>query len=616
MSNSKKQLRDVVIKFAGDSGDGIQLTGNQFAETTALFGNDIATFPDFPAEIRAPIGTVPGVSGFQLHFGDAHIFTPGDAYDVLVALNAAALKTNIKFLKPNGIIIANISGFDNKNLRLANIEEADNPLENDSLNDFQVHKIDITKLTKLAVADYNLGNKESERCKNMFVLGLVYWLYHRSLDKTTQFIEQHFRKDPSVASANIAALKAGYNFGETTETFTYQYEIDKAETQPGFYRSINGNQAMAMGFLAASINAELPLFLGTYPITPASDILHELSKHKGYGVFSFQAEDEIAGVCAAIGAAYGGSIGITTSSGPGIALKTEAIGLATMLELPLVICNIQRGGPSTGLPTKTEQADLMQALYGRNGECPLVVIAPSTHSDCYEMAYNAIKISLEHTVPVMILSDGFIANGAEPWKIKTIEHLPVIKSNFITKSDGLNQYQPYLRNPNLSRNIAVPGTKNFEHRIGGLEKENITGNISYDPANHELMVKLRAEKVERVAEVLPLQKFENGSEESDLLIIGWGSTFGSISAAVNELNSEGYSVAQIHLKYINPLPLNLGDLVKPFNKVMVAELNNGQLIRLIRDKYLKDAIGINKIQGQPFMVKEIKEAILKQLNHA
>lgn len=616
MNNSNKQLKEVVIKFAGDSGDGIQLTGNQFAETTALFGNDIATFPDFPAEIRAPIGTVPGVSGFQLHFGDTQIFTPGDEYDVLVALNAAALKTNLKHLKPNGIIIANISGFDSKNLRLANIVEEDNPLENDSLHNFQVHKIDITKLTKLAVSEFNLGNKESERCKNMFVLGLVYWLYHRSMDKTIQFIEHRFKKEPAISNANIAALKAGYNFGDTTESFAFQYQIDKAETQPGKYRSINGNQAMAMGFLAASINAQLPLFLGTYPITPASDILHELSKHKGFDVFTFQAEDEIAGVCAAIGASYGGSIGITTSSGPGIALKTEAIGLATMLELPLVICNIQRGGPSTGLPTKTEQADLMQALYGRNGECPLVVIAPSTHSDCYEMGYTAIKIALEHTVPVMILSDGFIANGAEPWMIKTIENLPPISSNFIRENSNFSNYQPYLRNANLSRNIAVPGTRNFEHRIGGLEKENITGNISYDPLNHELMVKLRAEKVARVADVIPPQKFENGNENSELLIIGWGSTYGSISAAVHELNTEGYNIAQLHLKYINPLPSNIEELIKPFKHVMVAELNNGQLIRLIRDKFLKDAVGIHKIQGQPFMVKEIKESILNQLHHA
>ncbi len=612
MNNSNKKLRDVVIKFAGDSGDGIQLTGNQFAENTALFGNDIATFPDFPAEIRAPIGTVPGVSGFQLHFGDQHIFTPGDEYDVLVALNAAALKTNLKLLKPNGIIIANINGFDNKNLRLANIPEDQNPLENDSLNSFQLHKIDVTKLTKLAVAEFNLGNKESERCKNMFVLGLVYWLYHRSMDNTIAFIESRFKKEALIAQANIKALKAGYHFGETTESFTYQYEIAKAQTSSGIYRSINGNQAMSLGFLAASINSDLPLFLGTYPITPASDILHELSKHKGFDVYTFQAEDEIAGVCAAIGASYGGSIGITSSSGPGIALKMEAIGLATMLELPLVICNVQRGGPSTGLPTKTEQADLMQALYGRNGECPLVVIAPATHSDCYEMAYNAVKIALEYTVPVMILSDGFIANGAEPWRIHEIESLPPINSNFIPKNRATeSEHSPYLRNANLSRNIAVPGTPRMEHRIGGLEKENISGNISYDPINHELMVKLRSEKVEKVTEIIPLQSFQNGNKNSKLLIIGWGSTFGSISAAVNELILEGYDIAQIHIKYLNPLPSNLGELVKHFDKLMVAELNNGQFIKIIRDRFLKNAIGINKIQGQPFMVKEIKEAIIK-----
>lgn len=598
-----------MVKFAGDSGDGVQLTGSQFADTNALFGNDIATFPDFPAEIRAPIGTVPGVSGFQIHFSSEPINTPGDQYDVLVALNAAALKTNLPTLKPHGIIIVNTDGFDAKNLRLANIPESENPLLNGSLDKYTVYQADITKLTKQAVAEFSLGNKEAERCKNMYVLGIVYWLFDRDLQNTVTFLEKRFAKQETLAQANIKALKSGYYFGETSELFSNQYTVAAADTTTGLYRSISGNQATALGLIAASVKTGIPLFLGSYPITPASDILHELSKHRGLGVTTFQAEDEIAGICAAIGAAYGGHIGVTSSSGPGVALKSEAIGLATMLELPLVICNIQRGGPSTGLPTKTEQADLLQALYGRNGECPVVVIAAATPSDCYSMAYQAVKISLEHTVPVMFLSDGYLGNGAEPWLIEELGALPNIKPHFISSVE--DEYRPYQRENNLSRYHAVPGTQGAEHRIGGLEKEHISGNISYDPANHELMVKLRARKVEMVADDLPLQEFDQGSASSKVLVIGWGSTYGSISTAVSELRDEGLDAAHIHLRYINPLPKNLGELIAPFDKIFVAELNNGQLIKIIRDKFLKDAKGINKIQGQPFHVSEIRD----QLRH-
>jgi 2-oxoglutarate/2-oxoacid ferredoxin oxidoreductase subunit alpha len=610
---SNHSYKNIVVKFAGDSGDGVQLTGTQFAETNALFGNDIATFPDFPAEIRAPIGTLPGVSGYQIHFSSESVLTPGDSYDALVALNAAALKVNIKLLKPNGIIIVNKDGFDSRNLRLAGISENDHPLTNGSLDNFTVYEADITQLTKKAVSEFNLGNKESERCKNMFVLGMVYWLFDREIQNTIQFLEKRFSKNEDLMKANIKALQAGYFFSETSELFSSQYHIDAAETPAGLYRSINGNQATALGLLAASVKSNIPLFLGSYPITPASDILHELSKHKGYDVMTFQAEDEIAGVCAAIGASYAGHIGITTSSGPGIALKTEAIGLATMLELPLVICNIQRGGPSTGLPTKTEQSDLLQALYGRNGECPLVVIAASSPSDCYEMAYMAVKISLEHTVPVMFLSDGYIANGAQPWKIKQLDELPDIQSHFITQVKEGEVYRPYQREENLSRFHAIPGSEGMTHRIGGLEKENITGNISYEGANHELMVKIRAQKVANVAHQIPLIEFDQGDENSDCLVIGWGSTYGSIFTAVTELKAEGLNVAQLHLKYINPLPLNFHEKLKPFKRVFVAELNNGQLIKLIREQFLIDAIGINKIQGQPFSLLDIKETIKQHI---
>lgn len=609
MTGQISELKNVIIKFAGDSGDGMQLTGTQFAETSALYGNDIVTFPDFPAEIRAPIGTVPGVSGYQLQFSSSHILTVGDAYDVLVVLNAAALKTNIKNLKKNGILIVNTDGFDDKNLRLAKLEQ--NPLDDETLNAFQLIKLNITDLTKKALAEFKLGNKETERCKNMYVLGIVLWLFNRNIEHTKEFIEKKFKNKPEISTANLSALQSGYHFAETTELINSRYEVKPAKMKAGEYRSINGNQALALGLLAASINTDLPLFLGTYPITPASDILHELSKHKSYGVVTFQAEDEIAGVCSAIGASYGGSIGVTTSSGPGIALKMEAIGLATMLELPLVICNIQRGGPSTGLPTKTEQADLLQALYGRNGECPLVVMAAHSPSDCYEMAYMAVKIAIEHTVPVMLLSDGYIANGAEPWMIKHADELPEIKQNYISQINS--QYLPYQRNENLSRNISIPGSRGLENRIGGLEKENITGNISYDPANHELMVKLRAEKVQKVAEVLPEIEYIQGGINSDILIIGWGSTFGTIHTATEELNNEGYSIAQLHLNYINPLPKNLEDKIRGFKHVIVPELNNGQLIKILREKYLIDMKGVNKIQGQPFHVNELKEHIKQMI---
>ncbi len=609
MTSQISELKNVIIKFAGDSGDGMQLTGTQFAETSALYGNDIVTFPDFPAEIRAPIGTVPGVSGYQLQFSSSHILTVGDSYDVLVVLNAAALKTNIKNLKKNGILIVNTDGFDDKNLRLAKLDY--NPLEDEGLNAYQLIKLNITELTKNALSEFKLGNKETERCKNMYVLGIVLWLFNREIIHTKEFIEKKFKNNPELSSANLSALQSGYHFAETTELINSRYEVKPAKMNAGEYRSINGNQALAMGLLAASVNTDLPLFLGTYPITPASDILHELSKHKSYGVITFQAEDEIAGVCSAIGASYGGSIGVTTSSGPGIALKMEAIGLATMLELPLVICNIQRGGPSTGLPTKTEQADLLQALYGRNGECPLVVIAAHSPSDCYEMAYMAVKIAMEYTVPVMLLSDGYIANGAEPWLIKQIDELPEIKSNYIHQIDS--NYFPYQRNENLSRKISIPGSVGLEHRIGGLEKENITGNISYDPANHELMVKLRAEKVQKVADLIPEIEYIQGSNDSKVLIIGWGSTYGTIFTAIDELNMEGYSIAQLHLNYIHPLPKNLDVKIRGFKQVIIPELNNGQLIKILREKYLIDIKGINKIQGQPFQVNELKEHIKQMI---
>jgi 2-oxoglutarate ferredoxin oxidoreductase subunit alpha len=607
-------LRDVVIKFAGDSGDGMQLTGSQFTNNTALLGIDLATFPDFPAEIRAPQGTLPGVSGYQLHFSSDHIFTPGDECDVLVAMNAAALKTNLKTLKKGGKIVANVEGFDAKNLRLANYPDGINPLDDHSLDNYELIRIDVTKLTREALKDFTLGNKEKDRAKNMFVLGFLYWMYNRKPDSTIQFITEKFGKKPDIMESNIRALRAGFNYGDTTETFTSTYTVAKAKLQPGTYRSIMGNQALAYGLIAASEKSGLPIFLGTYPITPASDILHELSKQKAFGVRTFQAEDEIAGITAAIGAAYGGSLGVTSTSGPGMALKSEAMGLAMMLEIPLLICDIQRGGPSTGLPTKTEQSDLLQAYYGRNGESPMPVVSASTPSDCFDAVYEAARIAIQHMTPVIFLSDGYIANGSEPWKFPDAEHLHPIEVKFKTQlGEGEDKLQPYLRDERGVRPWAIPGTPGLEHRIGGLEKQNITGNVSYDPENHQLMVKLRQEKVDKIAEHIPLQKLDSGPEKGKLLVLGWGSTYGSIKTAVASLQTEGFPVSHAHLRYLRPFPRNLGHILENFEQVLIPELNNGQLIKIVRDRFLVDAIGYNKIMGIPFTRRELVEKMREML---
>lgn len=604
-------LQDVVIKFAGDSGDGMQLTGQQFTNNTALLGIDLATFPDFPAEIRAPIGTLPGVSGFQIHFSSNPVYTPGDTCDVLVAMNAAALKVNLKGLKKGGKIIANIEGFDAKNLRLAAYPEGINPLEDGSLDGYELTKVDITKLTREALkSNTDLGTKERDRAKNMFVLGLIYWLYNRNLDNTIDFLEEKFGKKENILKSNIDVLKAGYYYGETAELFNARYKVEKSKMEPGTYRSIMGNQALSMGLIAASQKSGLPLFLGSYPITPASDILHELSKYKNFGIKTFQAEDEIAGITAAIGASYGGSIGLTTTSGPGMALKTEAIGLATMLEIPLLIINIQRGGPSTGLPTKTEQSDLMQAYYGRNGEAPIPVLAASTPSDCFFMAFEAVKIALQHMTPVILLSDGYIANGAEPWKFPAAADLPAIEVKFKTNlEEGEEKFLPYKRDEKLARPWAVPGTAGLEHRIGGIEKQHETGNVSYDPENHEFMVKMRQAKVDKIADYIPLQTIDSGAENGKVLVLGWGSTYGTIKSAVLQLQSQGKAVSHAHIKYMRPFPKNLGAILAGFETILIPEINNGQLIKIIRDQYLVDAKAYNKIMGIPITKLELVTAI-------
>ncbi|HVB57547.1 MAG TPA: 2-oxoacid:acceptor oxidoreductase subunit alpha [Candidatus Acidoferrales bacterium] len=605
----KREVVDrAVIRFCGDSGDGMQITGSQFTNTVALYGNDLSTLPDFPAEIRAPAGTLPGVSGFQVHFSSNDVYTPGDSVDALIAMNPAALKMNLSDLKPNGILIVNLNDFGELDLRKA--QTAENPLENHSLDGYRTFPVELTKLTRAALKDLGLDNKSVDRCKNFFALGMCYWLYNRSMENTLHWIDAKFKSKPQLVQANRLAMQAGYSYCEATEAFQISYEIPPAKLAPGVYRNISGNVALAMGFVAASQKAGLPLFLGSYPITPASDILHELSSYKDFGVITFQAEDEIAAVTSAIGAAYAGAIGLTTTSGPGMALKTEAIGLATMVELPLVICDIQRGGPSTGLPTKTEQADLLQALYGRNSEAPVPVLAPSTPGDCFWIALEATRIAIKYMVPVIILSDGYLANGAEPWKIPDLSQLPEIPVHFETNPED---FKPYRRDPvTLARPWAIPGTPGLEHRIGGLEKQDVTGNVNYEPLNHEKMVRLRAEKVAAIVQDVP-DVVPAGDDSGDLVVVAWGSTHGPITAALKSQRGKGHRIGHVHLRHLNPLPKNLGDVLMRYDKVLVPEMNMGQLVMVLRAKYLIDAQGYNKIQGKPFKTSEIERKIEEML---
>ncbi len=603
MQKGLLDLSDVTVRFAGDSGDGMQLTGSQFTNTTALVGNDLSTLPDYPAEIRAPAGTTYGVSGFQLHFSSDDIHTPGDSPDVLVAMNPAALKTNIKDLKPGGTVIVNINSFDQRNFKLAGYET--NPMEDGTLDGYNVVQVPLSQLTKTALEDSGLSAKEIERCKNFFALGMMYWLYSRPIEPTLEWINSKFKSREDLAAANEKALKSGYYFGENTELFTTRYSVRPAKLTKGKYRNISGNEAVALGFVTASVKAGLPLFLGSYPITPASDILHELSKHKNFGVRTFQAEDEIAAISAAIGASFSGALGITTTSGPGVALKTEAIGLAVMTELPLIIIDIQRGGPSTGLPTKTEQADLLQAMYGRNSEAPVVVLAPATPADCFDMALEATRIATQYMIPVMYLSDGYLANGSEPWNIPDPDKIPEINVKF--KTDPEN-YQPYSRDENLARPWAIPGTPGLEHRIGGLEKANITGDVSYDPENHEFMVRLRAQKVKNIENDIPDLRVE-GDKDAELLIVGWGSTYGSIREAVNRVRNRGLKVAHAHFRYLNPFPKNTPEILKKYKYIVCPEINMGQLSKLLRHEFLVDVEPFTKIQGLPFKSLEIESKI-------
>lgn len=606
-----QHIPSATVRFAGDSGDGMQLTGEQFTRTSALLGNDVSTFPDYPAEIRAPRGTLAGVSGFQVHFSSADIYTPGDTLDALVVMNPAALKTNLTDLRKGGVLIANIDNFEKKDYEMAGYDG--NPLESEVLeHTYQLYKIPMTKIVREALKDMGLGNKESDRCKNFFALGLVYWLYDRDMEPTLRFLREKFATKPEIVEANTRALKAGWNYGETTDAFASTYKVEKAKLPPGTYKNISGNIAMAWGLMTAAQLSGKELFLGSYPITPASDILHELSRYKNYGVRTFQAEDEIAAICSAIGAAYGGHMAITTSSGPGIALKGEAIGLAIMLELPLLVINIQRGGPSTGLPTKTEQADLFQAIVGRNGESPMPVIAAKSPSDCFDVAQEAWRISTRFMTPVMILSDGYIANGSEPWMIPDVNKLPKIEIKHPGPIESGEKFLPYKRDELLSRPWALPGTPGLMHRIGGLEKQDTSGNVNYEPENHQHMVNTRAKKVENVATQIPLQEIE-GPATGDLLVLSWGGTYGACKTAVETCLEEGLPVAHCHLRWLNPFPRNLEKILRSYKKVLVPELNMGQLRTFIRAKYLIDAQGFNKVKGRPFAVQEIVSEIRRQL---
>ncbi|MFL5793793.1 MAG: 2-oxoacid:acceptor oxidoreductase subunit alpha [Actinomycetota bacterium] len=612
MTKPVQVLDRVTIRFAGDSGDGMQLTGDRFTSETAAFGNDLSTLPDFPAEIRAPAGSLPGVSGFQLHFADHDILTPGDAPDVLVAMNPAALKANLGDLPKGATLIVNTDAFTPRNLDKAGY--ASNPLEDGSLADHQVHEVALTSMTLEALREFDISKKEAERAKNMFALGLMSWLYHRPTEATVAFLKKKFAARPLIAKANVTAFKAGWNFGETTEAFAVSYEVKPARLRPGTYRNISGNLALAYGLIAASRLSGLPLFLGAYPITPASDILHELSRHKAFGVRTFQAEDEIAGVGAALGAAFGGSLGVTTSSGPGIALKAETIGLAVSLELPLLVIDIQRSGPSTGMPTKTEQADLLQVLYGRNGEAPVPVVAACTPSDCFSAAVEAARIALKYRTPVVLLSDGYLANGSEPWLLPDVASLPDISVPFATEPNHEGDFWPYLRDEaTLARPWAVPGTPGLEHRIGGLEKADGTGNISYDPENHDRMINLRAAKVAGIANDIPRLEVDH-QDGSRLLVLGWGSTYGPIGAAMRRVRASGARVSVAHLRHLNPFPANLGEVLGDYDKVLIPEMNLGQLRMLVRARYLVDAVGYNKVRGLPFKAEELADAIIGLLD--